>query len=358
MSELLVEGLSKHFGGVRAVDDVSFRVGDGEFVTLLGPSGCGKSTTLFAVAGLDTPTAGRISVGGQVFFDGDRRLNLAPERRNCGLVFQSYALWPHMTVGQNLAFPLNIRKVPKPERERRVHEALALVEMEPYAARYPHELSGGQQQRVALARTLVFEPSLLLLDEPLSNLDAKLRIRARDWLKQLQRRLGITTIYVTHDQVEALALSDRIAVMQAGKIVQLATPQEIYRRPSSSFVADFIGSSNFLKGRLVDRSNCSAAVVDVGGARFAAAWSPQLSLGEDVLLAVRPEHVRLSAKRPAGVNGNVLHGRIVDRSYLGARYHYSIEAAGSAIAAETEDLLETPDVFASFAPEHAVAIRP
>ncbi|WP_332769552.1 ABC transporter ATP-binding protein [Phenylobacterium sp.] len=358
MSELVVEGLSKHFGGVRAVDDVSFTVGDGEFVTLLGPSGCGKSTTLFAVAGLDTPTGGKISVGDQVFFDAARGLNVRPERRNCGLVFQSYALWPHMTVAQNLAFPLSIRKVPKSERARRIDEALSLVEMESYAARYPHELSGGQQQRVALARTLVFEPSLLLLDEPLSNLDAKLRIRARDWLKQLQRRLAITTIYVTHDQIEALALSDRIAVMQGGKIVQLATPQEIYRRPTSSFVADFIGSSNFLKGRLIDRSPEFEAVVEVQGSRFAAAWSPQLAPGDDVLLAVRPEHVRLSAKRPVGVNGNVLQGRILDRSYLGARYHYSIQTSGAAIAAETEDLLESPDVFASFAPEHAVAIRP
>ena len=184
MVDLTIESLSKHFGDVRAIDSIDLTVRDGEFLTLLGPSGCGKSTTLFAIAGLDTPTGGSIKLGDRTLFDATRQIDIPPEKRNLGLVFQSYALWPHMTVAQNMAFPLSIRGVGRAERSRRIEEALTLVEMEDYVGRFPHELSGGQQQRVALARTLVFRPSLLLLDEPLSNLDAKLRIRARVWLKQ------------------------------------------------------------------------------------------------------------------------------------------------------------------------------
>lgn len=228
MADLKIEGLVKRFGEVRVVDDVSIHVADGEFVTLLGPSGCGKSTTLAAVAGLDQPDEGRITVGGKTYFDGATGTYLPPEARGCGLVFQSYALWPHMTVQDNVAFPLTLRKVKAAERKRRIEEVLALVEMEQYADRYPHMLSGGQQQRVALARTLVYQPSILLLDEPLSNLDAKLRDRARTWLAELRTRLGLTTIYVTHDQIEALSLSDRIVVMNGGRIAQLGTPQDIY----------------------------------------------------------------------------------------------------------------------------------
>ena len=224
MAELRVEGLVKLFGAIRAVDNISFTVGDGEFLTLLGPSGCGKSTTLAAIAGLDRSDEGRILLGDHLFFDGARGVFIPPERREVGLVFQSYALWPHMTVAENLDFPLRLRKMPRAQRAERVAEALALVEMSEYGDRYPFALSGGQQQRVALARTLVYRPSLLLLDEPLSNLDAKLRERARSWLRHLQRNLRVTSVYVTHDQSEALALSDRIAVMNGGKIVQLAEP--------------------------------------------------------------------------------------------------------------------------------------
>ncbi|PTQ13228.1 ABC transporter ATP-binding protein [Sphingomonas oleivorans] len=359
MSELIIENLAKHFGDVRAIDGISLTVADGEFLTLLGPSGCGKSTTLFAIAGLDTPTGGVIRVGNQTFFDGDRGILVPPEKRNCGLVFQSYALWPHMTVMDNLAFPLRIRKVGAAERQRRIMSALELVEMDRYAKRYPHELSGGQQQRVALARTLVFEPSLLLLDEPLSNLDAKLRIRARNWLKELQKRLNITTIYVTHDQIEALAMSDRIAVMNKGSVVQLASPQEVYTRPSGAFVADFIGSSNFLRGRMKHRnSDGGAEVILEGGLQIRTIWAPEVQEGSDVLVAVRPEHIRLAAARPAANDTNLLTGRITGRSYLGARYQYALEAGGTSIAAETEDSLDRPEVYATFEPEHAVVVLP
>ncbi len=251
MSELVVENLIKDFGDVRAVDDVSFTVGDGEFLTLLGPSGCGKSTILGAIAGLDRPDKGHIQLGDHVFFDGAQKHFIPSEKRNIGLVFQSYALWPHMTVRKNLEFPLTLRSVPAKERARRIEEVLSLVEMTPYADRFPHALSGGQQQRVALARTLVYRPPLLLLDEPLSNLDAKLRERARVWLRQLQTKIGVTTVYVTHDQSEALDLSDRIAVMNRGKIVQLASPAAIYETPCDPFVADFIGSANTFRGRIV-----------------------------------------------------------------------------------------------------------
>lgn len=357
MSELSIKNLSKHYGNFRAVDGIDLDVTDGEFLTLLGPSGCGKSTTLFAVAGLDTPTAGTISVGGRTFYDGTSKLLVPPEKRNCGMVFQSYALWPHMTVFDNLAFPLKLRKVGRADRKRRIAEALELVEMEAFAHRFPHELSGGQQQRVALARTLVFEPTLLLLDEPLSNLDAKLRIRARSWLKELQQRLKITTIYVTHDQVEALSMSDRIAVMNKGKIVQLATPQEIYTRPAGAFVADFIGSSNFLKGLMKSRaSDGSAEVLLAGGELIRTVWSPEIPAGEEVLVAVRPEHIRLTTTRPIANDCNALHGRITDRSYLGARYSYTLDTLGLSIAAETEDEFGSADVYASFDPNYAVVV--
>jgi iron(III) transport system ATP-binding protein len=359
MSELVLENLSKHFGNVRAIDGINLTVADGEFLTLLGPSGCGKSTTLFAIAGLDTPTGGMIRAGNHVFFEATSGVLVPPEKRNCGLVFQSYALWPHMTVEQNLAFPLRIRKVGAADRVRRITEALELVEMGAYAKRYPHELSGGQQQRVALARTLVFEPTLLLLDEPLSNLDAKLRIRARNWLKELQQRLKITTIYVTHDQIEALAMSDRIAVMNKGELVQLATPLEIYTRPAGAFVADFIGSSNFMKGRMTRRDpDGTAQVVLDGGAKISVIWAPDVTLGSDVLVAVRPEHVRLATARPAHDDFNLLPGRITGRSYLGARYQYALDAGGTSIAAETEDAFDRPDVYATFDRAHAVVVLP
>ena len=252
MPEIEVRSLVKAFGDQRALDHVEFTVRDGELFTLLGPSGCGKSTTLMSIAGFQTPEAGRISVGGDVFFDAAKRISVPAERRNLGIVFQSYAVWPHMTVFDNLAFPLKVRKTKRAAIRPRVLEVLELVEMAHLVDRYPHQLSGGQQQRVALARALVYSPSVLLLDEPFSNLDAKLRERARMWVKELQHSLGLTTIFVTHDQTEAMTLGDRVVVMNKGVVQQVDTPAQLYSHPANTFVAGFIGSPamNFLRGRL------------------------------------------------------------------------------------------------------------
>jgi iron(III) transport system ATP-binding protein len=349
MAELIVRDLYRSFGPVVAVDRISFTVADGEFVTLLGPSGCGKSTTLAAIAGLDRPDGGHIAIGGKVFYDEATGVSLPPEARNCGLVFQSYALWPHMTVFDNLAFPLKLRRVARADRERRIAEVLALVEMGDFAQRYPHQLSGGQQQRVALARTLVYRPALLLLDEPLSNLDAKLRDRARTWLSDLQHKVGLTTVYVTHDQTEALALSDRIAVMNGGRIAQLGTPEEIYVTPADPFVADFIGSSNFFEGTLDGAaSDGGLTEVRLGDGQTLKARSRQASRpGAPVVVAVRPERIGL-ARTPGGSEGEGtwLRARITARSYLGARYQYQVEVAGQAIRIELAEPFDTPELHA------------
>ncbi len=225
MPEISVQGLSKAFGGARALHDVTFTVRDKEFLTLLGPSGCGKTTTLMSVAGFQRPDAGTITCGDRTFFDSRGKVFLEAQDRNLGMVFQSYAVWPHLTVFGNVAFPLRVRRMRKEALRRRVTETLELVELARYAGRYPHELSGGQQQRVALARALVYSPAVLLLDEPFSNLDAKLRERARTWLKRLQDQLGLTTLFVTHDQDEALSLSDRIVVMNQGAVLQAGPPR-------------------------------------------------------------------------------------------------------------------------------------
>lgn len=341
MAELVVRNLTKRFGQVEAIKDVSFEVADGEFLTLLGPSGCGKSTTLGAIAGLDRPTGGLIRAGETVFFDGAANRFLPPEARNCGLVFQSYALWPHMTVYANLAFPLRLRRVPRAEREKAIEQTLALVEMTDYADRYPYQLSGGQQQRVALARTLVYRPTLLLLDEPLSNLDAKLRDKARVWLSEMQRRVRLTTIYVTHDQTEALALSDRIAVMDQGRLVQLGTPKEVYGAPATPFVADFIGNSNFFKATIE-----SAPVAGRARARLASGHVVEIAAraghlpGKEITLAAKPEAIRLG--KPGTDEG--IRAEVISRSYLGARWQYQIAMAGEILRAESDRDVEGGDV--------------
>ena len=335
MAEVEIRGLTKRFGGVTAVDAIDLTIRDGEFLTLLGPSGCGKSTTLAAVAGLDRPDGGSIRVGSTVFFDGASGTYLPPERRNCGLVFQSYALWPHMTVADNCGFPLKLRRIGGADRKRRVDEALALVEMEPYADRYPHQLSGGQQQRVALARTLVYRPTILLLDEPLSNLDAKLRERARTWLAQLTKKVGLTTIYVTHDQIEALALSDRIAVMREGRIAQLETPRTIYENPGDPFVADFIGSSNFLKGTIARLAGDSVEIGLDGGHTLALGARPGLTAGQRVTVAIRPERIAILAPgEPSPGEGSMLDATIAERSYLGSRWMYHLLIGPTALRVE------------------------
>ena len=247
MVEVKLINVTKKFGSVVAVDHVTLNVNHGEFFTILGPSGCGKTTTLRVIAGLETPDSGRI------FFDDEDVTDYPPYMRESGMVFQNYALWPHMNVYENVAFGLKIRKVSKDEIKRRVKEILELVKLEGLEDRYPHQLSGGQQQRVALARALIIQPKVLLLDEPLSNLDAKLRVEMREELKMLQRKLKITTIYVTHDQEEAMVISDRMAIMNEGRILQIATPREIYMKPRNLFVASFMGKSTIIYGKVVNK---------------------------------------------------------------------------------------------------------
>ncbi|RJG26371.1 ABC transporter ATP-binding protein [Massilia cavernae] len=354
MADLIVSGLTRDYGQVRAVDDISFTVNDGEFLTLLGPSGCGKSTTLFSIAGLDKPSGGSIAVGSSVFYDAARKINLAPEQRNCGLVFQSYALWPHMSVRDNVGFPLKLRKMPAATARAKVEWALSLVEMEDYAARYPHELSGGQQQRVALARTLVYAPQLLLLDEPLSNLDAKLRLRARGWLRELQRRLKITTLYVTHDQDEALALSDRIAVMSEGRIVQLGTPREIYLAPTSSFIADFVGHSNILTGRAVRHGDGRMSVALPDAQAIHLDTEPPGKGDHGIEVAIRPEHVSLRPRGAARDGQNMLLGRIMQRDFLGTHFEYLVAIGDDILRVKGHEELAMGETIAELPARHCM----
>src|SRR5437763_9138419 len=274
-AELKVERLRKEFlPGRPAVDDVSFSVPAGEIVVLLGPSGCGKTTTLRCVAGLEHPTAGAISIAGRVVSEPARGIAVAPRHRELGMVFQSYAVWPHMTVRQNVVYPLKHRGLARTDANAKVDETLTLVGLSDYAERPVTSLSGGQMQRVALARSIVYRPKLLLLDEPLSNLDAKLRIRLRDELRRILKMTGMTGLYVTHDQSEAVVLGDRIGVMREGKLLQMAPPGEIYNRPADAFVANFTGASNVLLGKVLARSG-ERATVDLGAAGHIEAWTPQ-----------------------------------------------------------------------------------
>jgi iron(III) transport system ATP-binding protein len=317
--DIRIENLCKSFSGIKVLDDVSFTVGDKEFVTLLGPSGCGKTTTLMAIAGFQTPDVGRIACGDTTFLDTATRVDLPAERRNLGIVFQSYAIWPHMTVEQNVAFPLRIRKLGRSAIRARVAEVLALVELGRHADRYPHQLSGGQQQRVALARAIAYSPEVLLLDEPFSNLDAKLRERARDWLKQLQHTLGFTTVFVTHDQNEALSMSDRILVMNAGRILRQGTPEEIYRQPRERFVAEFLGQCNFLTGA-VHRRPDGETVLTTAEFTDGIAVDGQHD-GPTATVAVRPENIKISQ---AGASAVGALATVVDASYLGDHYQHRV----------------------------------
>jgi iron(III) transport system ATP-binding protein len=307
---------------VFAVNDVSFKVEPGELFTLLGPSGCGKSTTLRSIAGLEQPDAGVVSVGGNVLFaagGAQKRVNVPANKRGLGMVFQSYAIWPHMSVFENVAFPLRVRprrqRPGKREITERVERVLETMELLQYADRHATKLSGGQQQRLALARAIVIEPSLLLLDEPLSNLDAKLRESLRFELKRLQRELGITSIYVTHDQIEALSLSSSIAVMKAGEVVQLGKPRAIYENPQSKFVAEFIGTSNFIDGTVAARDG-DRHVVETRDGRLTLESGAHVAPGTDVVVSIRPEAVMLTTDHPAGAE-NVWEGNVTTRAFLG-----------------------------------------
>lgn len=315
---LELRNLRKLYGDVIAVDNVVLDVRPNEFLTLLGPSGSGKTTTLLMIAGFVQPTEG------QIVLSNTSLTALPPYRRNIGMVFQHYALFPHMTVAQNVAFPLEMRKVKRPDIARRVQSALELVRLPDYGRRYPRELSGGQQQRVALARAIVFEPRLLLMDEPLGALDKKLREQMQLEIKRIHRELGMTVIYVTHDQQEALVMSDRIAVFHEGRIEQVGTPEELYEQPSSVFVADFLGESNFFKASVVgfDDTYC---VLESGGVQLCARTRPGFEIHDNVVLAVRPEKTQVvESHRTQPHHGNRIDGCVKDVVYLGDCRKYII----------------------------------
>ena len=322
--EISLRQVTKAFGSVTAVDDISLDIRAGEFFSLLGPSGCGKTTTLRMIGGFEEPTAGRIELRGRdVTAD-------PPDKRPVNMVFQNYALFPHLTVFENIAFGLRRRKVPETEIRQRVSDALELVHLPGYEARKPNQLSGGQQQRVALARALVNRPNVLLLDEPLGALDLKLRQRLQLELKRIQSEVGITFVYVTHDQEEALTMSDRIAVMSAGKVEQLGTPEELYDKPATRFVADFIGRTNLLPAT-VQRLDGDRAILELRPGDTCTTARGGLAAGDHVELSVRPEVIRLrpsSAKGPADDTTATLRGRVEQAAYLGATFSYVIRTAG------------------------------
>jgi iron(III) transport system ATP-binding protein len=327
-----VRDLRKQFSAGRpAVDGVSFHVPSGEIVVLLGPSGCGKTTTLRCVAGLEHSTAGWISIGGRLVSSPADGVQVPARLRNIGMVFQSYAVWPHMTVRQNVAYPLRHRRVPRAELERKTGDVLALVGLSEFADRSVVSLSGGQMQRVALARSLVYEPQLLLLDEPLSNLDAQLRLRLRDDLRRIIKQAGVTAVYVTHDQAEAVVLGDRIGVMRDGKLLQMATPDEIYNRPADLFVASFTGASSLLTGRVLER-NGQFGIIEAGGQRLKVLMTPDVKAGEAVKIAVRPENVRLGAQGQAAAD-NRFTARIAGQRYQGTQTIYELAVLGGRLEA-------------------------
>ena len=340
MTAVRLEHITKLFGATKAVDGVDLAVGAGELFFLLGPSGCGKSTLLRLIAGLHEPTAGRI------FFNDRDVTALGTEKRNAVMCFQSYALWPHMTVRENVRFGLSVRKVPRAQQDHRVAEALRLVRMAELAGRKPNELSGGQQQRVALARALVVEPACLLLDEPLSNLDTKLRHEMRSEIRRICKTAGFTTIYVTHDQKEALSIGDRIAVMKDGKVAQVGTPGELYHRPRTSFVADFIGQTNLIRGTLAGQDGGRYAVKTAAGVIYASTngagngAAGAAAPAGDVLLSVRPEQIRVARGEAAAAWGNRLVGKSLETAFLGEASEHVLDVAGQRLR-----MIQTPPLF-------------
>jgi iron(III) transport system ATP-binding protein len=335
-AELRIEHLQKVFPTTGtttprpAVDDVSFTIAAGEIVVLLGPSGCGKTTTLRCVAGLEHPTGGQISLGGEVISAPAQGILLPPRLRNIGMVFQSYAVWPHMTVRQNVAYPLKGRGLSAADANRKIAGALDLVDLGSYADRPVTQLSGGQMQRVALARSMVYEPRLLLLDEPLSNLDAQLRLRLRDDLRRIVKAAGLTALYVTHDQTEAVVLGDRIGVMRDGHLLQMAPPEEVYNRPADLFVAAFTGASNFIAGQVSARDGEYGTVHTPDGAHLRAWMPPSVAPGQQVRVAVRPENIRFGA---AGEIENRIPARVTAQRYLGMQTSYDLDVLGTRVEA-------------------------
>jgi ABC-type Fe3+/spermidine/putrescine transport system ATPase subunit len=359
---LEVKGLSKWYGNERAVDNVSFSIPKGHFLTLLGPSGCGKTTTLMSIAGLHSIDAGEIRVGGLVYTSPAAGIFLAPEKRDIGMVFQSYAIWPHMTVAQNVAYPLEIRRVPRADIEQRVDEVLHLVGLADVAGKLATNLSGGQQQRAALARAIVSRPRLLLFDEPLSNLDLKLREQMRIELKRIQSEVGITSVYVTHDQAEALVMSDDIIVMGKGRIEQNGSPHEIYARPANAYVSNFIGVANLLKGRVVQATAPGRGVIEIAGGekpvQLPCRLGQGVAQGEEAMLSIRPENVQASheiGSQPC-LEGEVLQtiflGNCIDCRVLWGSFEWKV------LLHPRTRLKKGEKVYLRFNPEHTLALQP
>jgi iron(III) transport system ATP-binding protein len=328
-----IRGLEKSFrarqGRVDALRSINLEVGEGEFCVLLGPSGCGKTTTLRCVAGLERPDNGEIEIAGELVNSAARRIYVPTERRDLGMVFQSYAIWPHMNVFQNVAFPLTQghKRFAKTEVANKVRAALKRVQLDGLEDRPATDLSGGQQQRVAMARAMVTEPKILLMDEPLSNLDARLREQMRVELRKITKSIGVTTLYVTHDQAEALSLGDRVCVMNAGEILQIASPNEVYARPANLFVAQFVGEMNFFDGKVA-----GAGHVESPFGLIAACLPSGVSDGAAVTLAIRPEHVKVTPSPSYGIAGNI--GKVTSRHYLGDAALAEVEINGVTLLAK------------------------
>ena len=356
-----IERLHKRFGAETAVRDFNLSVAEGEFVTLLGPSGCGKTTTLRCIVGLERPDGGEIRIGGRTVASAERGVFLNPEDRDLGMVFQSYAVWPHMTVFDNVAYGLRVRRAPSAELRRRTARALELVDLLHLADRYATKLSGGQRQRVALARAIVYEPKVVLFDEPLSNLDAKLREQMRVEIVRLQREVGITSVFVTHDQTEALVMSDRIVVMDKAEIQQVGDPQTIYASPVNAFVANFIGVTSQLEGRLVDRAEgfCEIKVPIGGGAaplRLRTSGGEGAAPGDRIVLSLRPEDVSLHLEEPEG-GVNLFEGVVIDTIYLGNFLEGRVRVGDREIGIRHHEYLAPGrKVHLSFRPEHGLCL--
>src|SRR4051812_24348261 len=353
-----IRQLEIYYGSVPAVRGVSFNVLPGEQLTLLGPSGCGKTTTLRAIAGLEQPTAGEIRIDGNIVYSSEARINTRAEKRGLSMVFQSYAIWPHMTVFENVAYGLRVRRTEAADLAEKVHLALDMVQMRSFASRRAAQLSGGQQQRVALARAFVFQPSVLLFDEPLSNLDAKLRADMRIELRELQHRLGITSVYVTHDLEEALAMSDRIIVMRDGLIEQIGSPFDIYNLPRNAFVADFVGSANLIRGR--HRANLDAdgliALEAPGGIVYGMAHGRPV--GDALTFSVRTVHLSLSAQKPSAERN--VWPVLVERSVFQGDFTQMNVAWGDqrvTIRGTMEPLPEGSDAWLSVEPKRVVLLE-
>ena len=355
---LRLERLSKNFGEFIAVEDVNLHIRRGEFLTILGPSGSGKTTLLMIIAGFLEATTGDIQ------FDGLSIMSLRPEKRNFGMVFQGYALFPHMTVRQNIAYPLEVRKVEREKILTRVEEMLELVQLATFGDRLPRQLSGGQQQRVALARALIFDPLVLLLDEPLGALDKKLRSDVQIQLKHLHRKVGKTFVYVTHDQEEALSMSDRVVILNHGRVIQVGSPQELYERPSTVFASRFIGKSNILRG-VVNKVNGNEVVYAIAGKYFQQlVLNENFSNNDEIILALRPEKIKIVRSKVGSNEINILVGRIIDVTYFGSKISVNVEtdSVGEFIVEvqawnNKEKLEEGQEISLTWSPDAAITVK-